>query len=118
MTEGERAAWLADRLASARSDAERIARELVERGLVTREEAAALAEAVDVAVERGRELVAQALVEPRRLLASLRTEPPASATGDDRARELRGRLDAVEDRLALLEDRALHGRVRHGGEGD
>jgi hypothetical protein len=118
MTDPERSTWLADRLGSARADAGRIVRELLAHGQLAPDQGSRLQDEVELAIEHARELVAQALAEPRRLLASLRGTPAGAAGEEPAEDELRGRLDAIEERLTLLEDRAIHGRVRHGGESD
>ncbi|MBY0273730.1 hypothetical protein K2Z84_00200, partial [Candidatus Binatia bacterium] len=53
--------WIADRLTSARVDAERIAGELLRDGRISAEEVAALRAAVEHAIDRGRTLIGDAL---------------------------------------------------------
>jgi hypothetical protein len=104
-------AWLARRLASARADAARIARELVARGHLAPEQAADLEGAVEAAIRRGRELLAEALREPRRVAESLRGEVAshlhrggdAAAALAERVEEIAARTADVEERLARLE---------------
>jgi polyhydroxyalkanoate synthesis regulator phasin len=132
----ERSDWIAGRIASARADAERIAAELVHAGRLTASEASAIAGAVDQAIERGRALLGDALDEPRRMFASLRSEwmssashdaAGAAATSDASAPSAAAsaRIAALEARVAALE--AALGAVlaatrgaRHGdgGHGD
>lgn len=132
MAEGSIGGWLAQRLSGARRDAARIASELVSRGSLSAEEAAALERAVQDAVVQGRDLLAAALREPRRIVAALRGsgarvsraagagEGPAVGRDGELAeddpgtateRALLARLDRIEARLNLLE-RALHARGR------
>lgn len=136
MAKRERSDWIAGRIASARADAERIAAELVHAGRLTASEASAIAGAVDQAIERGRALLGDALDEPRRMFASLRSEwmssashdaAGAAATSDASAPSAAAsaRIAALEARVAALE--AALGAVlaatrgaRHGdgGHGD
>ena len=104
--------WLADRLGNARVDAERIAHELADKGHLTPDQTAIIVAAVDAAIVRGRELLADALREPRRLLQSLR-----ATTAPDTAH---ARIDALEARIASLEEALRHAapRARRGSEGD
>ena len=104
--------WLADRLGNARADAERIARELADRGHLTPDQTALIVAAVDAAIVRGRELLADALREPRQLLQSLRATM--------RAPDADARIDALEARVASLEEalRRAAPRARYGSEGD
>lgn len=104
--------WIADRLASARADAQRVADELVRDGHVTSGEIAALAAAVDDAVERGRVLIGDALREPRRILAGLRqaaaqAEPrPDGAPGassEAASTDAAARIARLDARVAALE---------------
>ena len=116
--------WIADRLASARDDAARIARELLRDGRIGEDEVAALAAAVDEAVERGRVLIGDALHEPRRILAGLRQVALEAAARADAAAPAAGhdataRVARLEARIAALE--ALVGGRTAGsprGEGD
>lgn len=137
MAKRERSDWIAGRIASARADAERIAAELVHAGRLTASEASAIAGAVDQAIERGRALLGDALDEPRRMFASLRSEWMSSASHDaagaaatsdasaSSATDASARIAALEARVAALE--AALGAVlaatrgaRHGdgGHGD
>lgn len=116
--------WIADRLASARDDAARIARELLRDGRIGEDEVAALAAAVDEAVERGRVLIGDALREPRRILAGLRqvaleAAARADAAAPAAADDATGRLARLEARIAALEA-LVGGRTAGGprGEGD
>jgi hypothetical protein len=104
--------WIADRIADARADAERIAAELVRAGRLTSSEASALADAVDQAIERGRALVGDALQEPQRIFESLRAARPAAAPRDDASgaatsasasADASARIAALEARVAALE---------------
>lgn len=98
--------WIADRLGSARRDAERIARELIRDGRITADEVAALASAVDDAVERGRALIGDALREPRRILAGLRRAAAGAASVDEAApahEDAAQRIARLEARVAALE---------------
>lgn len=116
--------WIADRLGSARADAERIARELIRDGRITADEVASLASAVDEAVERGRALIGDALREPRRILAGLRqaasdatahandASAPPPPPDDDAARIAR-----LEARVAALEA-LVAGDAKSRGDGD
>jgi hypothetical protein len=115
--------WIADRLSSARADAERIARELLRDGRLGADEVGALAAAVDEAVERGRALIGDALREPRRILAGLR-EATASAVvrGEEDAavpprQDAAARIARLEARVAALEA-LVAGDVRSRGEGE
>lgn len=117
--------WIADRLASARADAERIARELVRDGRVTADEVAALAAAVDEAVERGRALIGDALREPRRILAGLRqaaANAPAraeNASGAPQPEDPTARITRLEARVAALDALVTAGaKPARGGDGD
>jgi polyhydroxyalkanoate synthesis regulator phasin len=123
--ERDAAGWVADRLTSARADAGRIARELAEKGHLTRAQAAEIAAAVESAIDRGRDLITDALREPRRILDRLRAAGVAGdahadstdvATRDHAA----ARITALEERVAALEQALLHRapRVRRGSEGD
>jgi polyhydroxyalkanoate synthesis regulator phasin len=121
VSHADRTTWIADRIAGARADAERIVSELVRSGRLSAAEASAVASAVDDAIERGRALVEEALREPRRILASLRTRA-AAATDDPRdaspAADLAARLAALEARIAALESHGSgHQRPRGDGEG-
>jgi len=112
----DEAGWIADRLSSARADAERIGRELVAKGHLTDDQLGAIAGAIDTAIARGRTLIADALREPRRVLDELRAgvaserDRVASGTPDgtlpDASRGDAARLDALERRIEALE-RAL-----------
>ena len=106
--------WLAQRLESARADAQRIAHELTSRGHLDAEQAAVLEAAVASAVSRGRELLTDALREPRRILAALRRTGAAAVReiadrGEpedalaERIAELAGRTADLEERLVRLE---------------
>ena len=114
--------WIADRLSSARADAERIARELLRDGRLTADEVGALAAAVDEAVERGRALIGDALREPRRIVAGLRE---ATATAVARAKDgaaappedAAARIARLEARVAALEA-LVTGDARSRGEGE
>lgn len=75
--------WIADRLTSARVDAERIAGELLRDGRISAEEVEALRAAVERAIERGSALIGDALREPRRILAGLRRATSATARTDE-----------------------------------
>lgn len=75
--------WIADRLTSARVDAERIAGELLRDGRISAEEVEALRAAVERAIERGSALIGDALREPRRILAGLRRAATSAAPGAD-----------------------------------
>ena len=123
MDDGERSGWIADRLTSARADAERIARELVRDGRLSSDEVAALASAVDEAVERGRALIGDALREPRRILAGLRqaaldaaarTEDASSPAAPDDAAARIASLEARVAALAML----VTGDANSRGDGD
>ena len=96
--------WWAQRLEGARADAERITAELVARGHLPAEDAAALEAAVASAMRAGRELLTEALREPARLVAALRrgaaTRSGADATAPARLAEDLRRLD---ERVARLE---------------
>ena len=142
MTERDASGWLADRLSGARADAARIVRELTDKGHLTPEQATTIAAAVDSAITRGRELVADALREPRRVLDGLRgtttSEAEASrATAPSESRDstsvttsadvpasipahVQAHLDALEARIVELEAALLQARsrARHGSEGD
>jgi hypothetical protein len=123
MTDEDAGGWLASRLGSARADAERIARELADRGHLTPDQSASVVAAVDAAIVSGRELLAGALREPQRLLRSLREPRTGTApeTHDVRdAGDVAGRLAAIEQRLATLEAALLGApaRGRRGSEGD
>ena len=123
MADRELSGWIADRLTSARADAERIADELVRDGRLSAEEVAALASAVDEAVERGRALIGDALREPRRILAGLRQtaleaaaraeDAPAPASPEDAA----ARIARLEARVAALEA-LVAGDAKSRGDGD
>lgn len=99
--------WIADRLASARADAQRIAGELVRDGRIDADEVATLAAAVDEAIGRGRALIADALREPRRILAGLRragrAESAADAVMSSASPDLAARIARLEERIAALE---------------
>ena len=115
--------WIADRLSSARADAERIARELLRDGRLTADEVGALAAAVDEAVERGRALIGDALREPRRIVAGLRRAADDAAAGADVAaaapapEEAATRIARLEARVAALEA-LVAGDAKSRGEGD
>lgn len=136
MAESSIGSWLAQRLSGAQRDAARIASELVSRGSLSAEEAAAFERAVQDAVVQGRDLLATALREPRRIVAALRgsvarvdrvtgaeeglaggrdgelaEDDPPTAT----ERALLARLERIEARLDLLE-RALHARDRKASD--
>jgi hypothetical protein len=123
LADRERSGWIADRLTSARADAERIAHELVRDGRLSAEEVASLASAVDEAVERGRTLIGDALREPRRILAGLRQaaleaaaraeDAPAPASPDDAA----ARIARLEARVAALEA-LVAGDPKSRGQGE
>jgi hypothetical protein len=108
--------WLVQRLANARADAERIAGELTSGGHLTAEQAAALESAVEAAVAKGRELLGDALREPRRIADALRRRAPRADRGGaedggegkvaellERVAELAERTAEIEARLARLE---------------
>lgn len=115
--------WIADRLGSARADAQRIARELIRDGRITPDEVAALASAVDEAVERGRTLIGDALREPRRILTGLRRAATnAAASADDAkapppADDDAARIARLEARVAALEA-LVAGDPRSRGQGE
>lgn len=122
MADREPSGWVADRLTSARADAERIARELVRDGRLAADEVAALASAVDEAVERGRALIGDALREPRRIVAGLRqaaleaasraedaSAPAASGDASEQIARLEARVAALEALVA--------GAAKSGGDG-
>lgn len=137
MADGPGLDWLAQRLSGARRDAARIADELVSRGHLSAEQAAALQDAVGAAVDQGRELLAAALREPRRVAAVLRESagrarragspggeeriaPPDGDEGGDPIAaaslpsDLLTRLARLEARLDLVEralERGLGGAV-------
>jgi hypothetical protein len=123
LADRERSGWIADRLTSARADAERIARELGRDGRLSAEEVAALASAVDEAVERGRTLIGDALREPRRILAGLRQaaleaaaraeDAPVPASPEGAA----ARIARLEARVAALEA-LVAGDAKSRGDGD
>lgn len=124
MDDRERSGWIADRLTSARADAERIARELVRDGRLSAEEVAALASAVEQAVERGRTLIGEALREPRRILAGLRqAASDASARADGTSagapapEDAAARITRLEARVAALEA-LVAGDAKSRGDGD
>lgn len=101
--------WLVQRLANARADAARIARELTSRGHLSAEQAAALEGAVAAAVAKGRELLGDALREPRRLADALRsrgaTADRAGTDGGEATAELAGRVADLAARTAEIEGR-------------
>ncbi|HEY8515830.1 MAG TPA: hypothetical protein VIS07_09995 [Candidatus Binatia bacterium] len=97
--------FVARRLAGAREDAQRIARELERAGHLAPDLAARLTGAVDAAIERARDLVADALREPRRLLALL-DDAPRDQARDPGMDQLAARIAALEDAVARIE-RAL-----------
>lgn len=110
MAGAERSRWIADRLAGARADVERIAGELVRGGRLTAIEAAAIGDAVERAIDEGRTLLDEALREPRRILASLRgaaVDAPAAHRPDQAhdARQHGAAADEVAARIARLEAR-------------
>jgi hypothetical protein len=115
--------WIADRLTSARTDAERIARELVRDGRITAAEIATLAAAVDEAVERGRALIGDALREPGRILAGLRDATASASAGTDDAttrpppEDADTRIARLEARIAALEA-LVAGQATRLGDGD
>lgn len=114
MRERDATAWIADRLSGAHADAKRIGRELAAKGHLTDAQVEAIAGAVEGAIERGRELIADALREPQRVLEVLRrAAPPGAAPADD------ARVAALEERVATLERLLAHPpRTRRGSEGD
>jgi len=117
VTDRERSGWIADRLSAARADAERIARELAAKGHLSDAQVEAIAGAVEDAIERGRELIADALREPQRVLDDLRRSTAPGAAADDAGKD--ARIAALEERVATLEHLLAHPpRTRHGSEGD
>jgi hypothetical protein len=101
--------WWAQRLKGARADAGRIAAELVGRGHLSAEQAAALEGAVASAITSGRDLLAEALREPARLVEALRRSAAAraaAAEGTSDSARLAERLEQLDVRVARLE-RAL-----------
>jgi polyhydroxyalkanoate synthesis regulator phasin len=101
--------WWAQRLKGARADASRIAAELVARGHLSAEQATVLEGAVASAITSGRDLLAEALREPARLVETLRQSAAAraaSAEGTSDSAGLAGRLEELDARVARLE-RAL-----------
>jgi hypothetical protein len=93
---------------------------LIRDGRITTDEVAALAAAVDEAVERGRTLVADALREPRRLLAGLgRAAAEASARAEDGSAppardDATARIVRLEARVAALEALVAGEAESHG----
>lgn len=118
MSDRERSGWIADRLSGARADAERIARELAAKGHLSDAQVEAIAGAVEGAIQRGRELITDALREPQRVLEALRrSSAPGAATAADDGDD--ARLASLEERVATLERLlARPPRTRHGSEGD
>jgi hypothetical protein len=95
---------------SARGEARRVIDELVERGDLGREEAAAIEAAVADAVEANRRWLGERVVGPLRGAARGAAEAVGRALGEAGSAEVLARLDAIEGRLAALERRL-------GGEG-
>jgi hypothetical protein len=122
LADDERPGWIADRLSSARTDAERIARELLRDGRIGADEVATLAAAVDEAVARGRALIENALRAPRRLLTGMRQAASDAAPGTGAAAATStteapsARIAHLEARVAALE--ALVGVGKHGPRGE
>lgn len=109
--------WWAQRLKGARADAARIAAELVAHGHLSAEQAAALERAVGSAIASGRDLLAEALREPTRLLESLRRSATSRGGSDeavDDGASLGEKLDRLDARVARIES-AL---ARMGGKAD
>jgi hypothetical protein len=101
--------WWAQRLKGARADAGRIAAELVARGHLSAEQAAALEGAVASAITSGRDLLAEALREPARLVETLRQSAAARDAATEGPSDSAGlvvRLEEIDARVARLE-RAL-----------
>lgn len=124
MADREGPGWIAERLSNARADAARIARELADRGHLSPAQVGAITGAVDAAIERGRELITEALRETGRVLDGLR-QPGAPGRGDSTAVATgagaqAAQIQALEARIAALEEALLCGthRTRHGSEGD
>lgn len=92
--------WIGRSTAAVRHDAQRALEELVSRGDLSTEEARAIEQAVESAVERSTTFVSENVLEPLR--AVLGAVVPGGSAPDE---ELLARLDALDARLARIERR-------------
>jgi hypothetical protein len=109
--------WWVQRLEGARTDAGRIAAELVAHGHLSAEQAALLEGAVASAITSGRDLLAEARSYPARLGETLRRAARAAAPGEPGSAGLAEQLERLDARVARLE-RALARMGSDDGDGD